>query len=46
MTDIRCLDCDHIRETTEENPELTSCENCGSYNLAYDKYAREQWNDL
>jgi len=35
MTDIECVECGHVRETTEENPTLASCENCGSYRLRY-----------
>jgi hypothetical protein len=34
-TNIKCEDCGHIRETTEENPTLVNCESCGSYNLQY-----------
>jgi predicted nucleic acid-binding Zn-ribbon protein len=46
MTDILCLECGHVRETTEANPELTTCQNCGSWDLAYKKHAEEQFNDL
>lgn len=46
MTDIKCLDCGHVRETTEENPKLATCEACGSYNIAYKDHADEQLNDL
>jgi hypothetical protein len=34
-TNIVCNECGHVRETTEENPTLASCENCGSYELDY-----------
>lgn len=46
MTDILCLDCGHVRETTEENPTLVTCEGCGSWNLSYKNHAEEQLNDL
>lgn len=46
MTDILCLDCSHVRETTEEYPTLATCEECGSWNLAYKKHAEEQFNEL
>lgn len=45
-TDILCLDCGHVRETTEENPTLASCESCGSYDVAYKNHAEEQLNEL
>lgn len=35
MTDILCRDCGHVRETTEQNPTLATCEECGSWELEY-----------
>jgi len=35
MTDIQCNDCGHVRQTTEPNPTLVSCESCGSYDVEY-----------
>ena len=35
MTDIKCTDCGHIRETTERYPTLVACRECGSLNLDY-----------
>lgn len=32
---IVCDDCGHVRETTEPNPTLVSCEDCGSHNIRY-----------
>jgi Zn finger protein HypA/HybF involved in hydrogenase expression len=46
MTDIKCLDCDHVRETTEEFPTLATCENCGSWNVAYKDHADDQLTAL
>lgn len=34
-TNIECEDCGHVRETTEENPTLVTCAECGSWNLRY-----------
>jgi ribosomal protein S27E len=34
-TNIECEDCGHVRETTEENPTLVTCDSCGSWNLRY-----------
>jgi len=34
-TAIRCDGCGHVRQTTEPNPTLVSCENCGSSALRY-----------
>lgn len=44
--DILCLDCGHVRETTEEYPTLATCESCGSHNIAYKDNAEEQLNEL
>jgi Zn finger protein HypA/HybF involved in hydrogenase expression len=35
MTDIKCKDCGHVRETTEEYPTLAYCHECDSDNLKY-----------
>lgn len=35
MTDIRCNDCGHVRETTEPYPTLANCEACGSSDVDY-----------
>jgi DNA-directed RNA polymerase subunit RPC12/RpoP len=34
-TAIVCEDCGHVRETTEKNPTLVSCQECGSGALRY-----------
>jgi len=34
-TNIVCEECGHVRETTEPNLTLVSCEACGSYDLRY-----------
>lgn len=34
-TDLVCNSCGHVRETTEENPTIVACEECGSYDLEY-----------
>lgn len=34
-TAIECKDCGHVRETTEKNPTLVNCDQCGSHNLRY-----------
>lgn len=34
-TTIVCEDCGHERPTTEENPTLATCHNCGGWNLSY-----------
>lgn len=34
-TDIKCEDCGHVRETTEPNPTLVNCNQCGSHDLRY-----------
>ena len=35
MTDVECVECGHVRETTEETPTLVACRNCGSFRLRY-----------
>jgi hypothetical protein len=34
-TSIVCGECGFVRPTTEENPTLASCRECGSFNLEY-----------
>lgn len=35
QTTIVCDDCGYERPTTEQNPTLATCQDCGSYNLSY-----------
>ncbi|WP_256394095.1 hypothetical protein [Natronoarchaeum rubrum] len=35
MTDVKCRACGHVRETTEPNPTLVACVECGSHRLDY-----------
>jgi len=34
-TDLKCNKCGWVRPTTEENPTIVSCKNCGSYDVGY-----------
>lgn len=34
-TTIICYNCGHERETTEPNPTLVDCKNCGSWEVGY-----------
>jgi len=34
-TAIKCDECGHVHETSEEFPTLVNCERCGSYDLGY-----------
>jgi len=35
MTDVKCNACGHVRETTEANPTLVCCVQCGSTRIDY-----------
>lgn len=34
-TDLKCNQCGWVRETTESNPTIVACKNCGSYDVGY-----------
>ena len=35
-TNLKCNQCGYVRETTEDNPTIVCCKNCGSYDVGYE----------